>query len=158
MSARDELVVYAATTRTVTADDLAPFIDALLAEAQAETVRLAGLLGGRDAELERLRGQAAAAGEYYRTTQLQEKEIERLDHLERITLPDLRREIDRHVDGKERWRDRAEKAEAERDNLKARLSDAAMARVWTNEDGKKFVFADDLKGPLLGTSPTEVTS
>lgn len=34
--------------------------------------------------------------------------------------------------------------------LEARLHEAAMARVWTNEDGKKFVFADDIKGPLLG--------
>lgn len=40
--------------------------------------------------------------------------------------------------------------------LEQRLHDAAMARVWTNEDGKKFVFADDLKGPLLGTTPVEV--
>ncbi|MGW4834753.1 hypothetical protein [Streptomyces globisporus] len=42
------------------------------------------------------------------------------------------------------------KASAEAAALRQRLHEAAMARVWTNEDGKKFVFADDLKGPLLG--------
>lgn len=42
------------------------------------------------------------------------------------------------------------KAAAEAAALRQRLHEAAMARVWTNEDGKKFVFADDLKGPLLG--------
>ena len=46
-----------------------------------------------------------------------------------------------------------QKAHAERDELKQRLHEAAMAKVWTNEDGKKFVFADDLKGPLLGITP-----
>lgn len=35
-----------------------------------------------------------------------------LGHLERHTLPQLRREIQHHQDGKKRWRDRAEKAEA----------------------------------------------
>lgn len=72
----------------------------------------------------------------------------RLHHLDRNALPELRREIESHKEGKARWRRRAEEAEA-------RLHDAAMARVWTNEDGKKFVFADDLKGPLLGTPPAE---
>jgi hypothetical protein len=33
--------------------------------------------------------------------------------LERATLPDLHRQIQHHQDGKKRWRDRAEKAEAE---------------------------------------------
>jgi hypothetical protein len=33
--------------------------------------------------------------------------------LERNTLPDLHRQIQHHQDGKKRWRDRAEKAEAE---------------------------------------------
>lgn len=45
------------------------------------------------------------------------------------------------------------KASAEAATLRQRLHEAAMARVWTNEDGKKFVFADDLKGPLLGKAP-----
>ncbi|MYX67379.1 hypothetical protein K388_05562 [Streptomyces sp. KhCrAH-43] len=40
-------------------------------------------------------------------------------------------------------------ATAESAALKQRLHEAAMARVWTNEDGKKFVFVDDIKGPLL---------
>ncbi|WP_228994355.1 hypothetical protein [Streptomyces sp. DH8] len=48
------------------------------------------------------------------------------------------------------------KAAAEAAALRQRLHEAAMARVWTNEDGKKFVFADDLKKPLLGkTAPVD---
>jgi hypothetical protein len=80
-----------------------------------------------------------------------------LDSLHRNTLPELRREIQHHQDGKKRWRVRAESAEPQRDELRAerdalqrRLHEAAMAKVWTNEDGKKFVFVDDLTGPLLG--------
>jgi chromosome segregation ATPase len=42
-----------------------------------------------------------------------------------------------------------EKAQAERDALKAQLAEIAMAKVWTNEDGKRFVFADDLAAILL---------
>ncbi|MFG3136109.1 hypothetical protein ACGFZA_07785 [Streptomyces sp. NPDC048211] len=79
----------------------------------------------------------------------------RLHHLDRNALPELRREVEHHKDGKARWRGRAEKAEARVAELEERLHDAAMARVWTNEDGKKFVFVDDLKGPLLGTTPVE---
>lgn len=41
--------------------------------------------------------------------------------------------------------------------FKKRLHEAAMARVWTNGDGKKFVFADDLKGPLLGCESDNAT-
>ncbi|MFF3928165.1 hypothetical protein [Streptomyces hirsutus] len=37
---------------------------------------------------------------------------ESIDFLERNTLPDLRRQIQHHQDGKARWRERAEKAEA----------------------------------------------
>lgn len=39
---------------------------------------------------------------------------------------------------------------AERDALKERLHKAAMTRTWRNEDGKKFVFVEDIVGPLLG--------
>jgi hypothetical protein len=52
---------------------------------------------------------------------------------------------------------RTNKAEAERDELKkrvavldGRLNDAAMTRVWTNENGKKFVFLEDIAPALLG--------
>lgn len=38
MNARNELVSYAATTRTVTADDLAPLLDAYRAEVLAEAI------------------------------------------------------------------------------------------------------------------------
>lgn len=48
------------------------------------------------------------------------------------------------------WHLRAVTAEVERDALQKRLHDAAMTKVWTNEDGKKFVFVEDLAGPLLG--------
>ena len=34
-----------------------------------------------------------------------------------------------------------------------RLHDAAMTRVWRNEDGKKFVFVEDIAPHLLGTAP-----
>lgn len=40
----------------------------------------------------------------------------------------------------------------ENDQLKKRLHDAAMTRTWTNEDGKKFVFVEDIAPPLLGTT------
>ncbi|MFH8717288.1 hypothetical protein [Streptomyces zaomyceticus] len=36
--------------------------------------------------------------------------------------------------------------------LEARLHAAAMTRTWTNEDGKKFVFVEDIAEPLLGRS------
>jgi hypothetical protein len=70
--------------------------------------------------------------------------------LERNTLPELRREVEHHKDGKERWRKRAEKAEPERDALQQRLNQAAMTRTWRNEDGKKFVFVEDIAPALLG--------
>ena len=37
------------------------------------------------------------------------------------------------------------------DALNKRLHDAGMTRVWTNEDGKKFVFLEDIAPALLGT-------
>lgn len=37
--------------------------------------------------------------------------------------------------------------------LEKRLHDAAMARVWRNEDGKKFVFVEDIAPALLGIEP-----
>jgi hypothetical protein len=39
---------------------------------------------------------------------------------------------------------------AERDALQERLHDAAMTRTWRNEDGKKFVFVEDIAPALLG--------
>lgn len=79
-----------------------------------------------------------------------DRRTEDVAFLERNTMPELRREIQHHQDGKQRWRDRAEKAEAERDELKKRLNEAAMTKTWTNEDGKKFVFVEDIAPPLLG--------
>ena len=99
--------------------------DCCSAHAAADTV--SALL----AENERLRGELA-------------DRMEDIAFTDRNTLPELRRTIQRHVDGKKRWRDRAEKAEPERDALQERLHQVALAKVWTNEDGKKFVFADDI--------------
>lgn len=39
---------------------------------------------------------------------------------------------------------------AERAALTQRLHDASMTRTWRNEDGKKFVFVEDLAPALLG--------
>lgn len=40
----------------------------------------------------------------------------------------------------------------QRDALQKRLHDAAMTKTWTNEDGKKFVFVEDIAPALLGLS------
>ncbi|TVL89829.1 hypothetical protein [Streptomyces sp. SAJ15] len=58
---------------------------------------------------------------------------EAIAFLERATLPELRRDIERHKAGKQRWRNRAEKAEAERDELKKQVAALEMERHETNE-------------------------
>ncbi|MEU9470498.1 hypothetical protein AB0D78_28540 [Streptomyces avermitilis] len=93
-------------------------------------------------EVKRLRGELVAR-------------IEGIAFTDRTTLPDLRRTIKYHEDGKKRWRDRAEKVEAERDALQERLHQIALAKVWTNEDRKHFVFLEDIVGPLFGIEPKE---
>ncbi|MEV0556318.1 hypothetical protein AB0I27_23050 [Streptomyces sp. NPDC050597] len=111
-----------------------------------------------EASVERLERQAefweTAArknGELYAAAENQRDEArESLSFLERNTLPELRRTIQHHEDGKKRWRDRAEKAEPERDALQERLHQIALAKVWTNEDRKKFVFVEDIARPLFG--------
>jgi hypothetical protein len=45
------------------------------------------------------------------------------------------------------------KAIGERDALQKRLHNAAMTRTWRNEDGKKFVFVEDIAPALLGIEP-----
>lgn len=48
---------------------------------------------------------------------------------------------------------------AERDALQGRLHQVALAKVWTNEDGKRFVFADDVAQAVFGIKPgTEAAS
>lgn len=48
---------------------------------------------------------------------------------------------------------------AERDTRQERLHQAALAKVWRNEDGKKFVFVEDIAPALLGIEPKpEATS
>jgi len=44
-----------------------------------------------------------------------------------------------------------DRLKAERDEALLRLHAAAMTRTWTNEDGKKFVFVEDIAPVLLGT-------
>ena len=51
---------------------------------------------------------------------------------------------------------RAAELTCDRDALQKRLHDAAMAKVWTNEDRKKFVFVEDLAPALLGINSEEV--
>lgn len=46
---------------------------------------------------------------------------------------------------------------AERDALQERLHNAAMTRTWRNEDGKKFVFVEDIAPALLGLASTHTT-
>lgn len=47
-------------------------------QAEAEVLRLSGLLGRRDAELERLRGKASATGEYYARAKRAEAAVQRV--------------------------------------------------------------------------------
>ena len=56
-------------------------------------------------------------------------------------LDDVRDELRRHVDTQER---RAKVAEQERDDYRAAHRRAQLLHCWTNEDGKRFVFADEL--------------
>lgn len=65
---------------------------------------------------------------------------------------------------RERWRAATIEVTRERDELRARvaelekrLHDAAMTRVWTNEDGKRFVFVEDIAPALLNlpSAPTQ---
>lgn len=82
------------------------------------------------------------------------KESERLHQRQLARSERLRENADFHLGQEMARRQLAEKETAELRarvaELEKRLNAAAMARVWTNEDGKKFVFADDIKGPLLG--------
>lgn len=76
----------------------------------------------------------------------------------RTAVPELLAEVERlraRVDEVERKYifDTAD-LKRERDALKDRLHQAALTKVWTNEDGKKFVFVEDIAPPLLGTTPT----
>lgn len=54
--------------------------------------------------------------------------------------------------------DKGDQLRAERDALQDRLHKVALAKVWTNEDGKKFVFVEDIANALYGITPeTEAT-
>lgn len=56
-------------------------------------------------------------------------------------VAELEAALERHEAGKKRWRDRAEDAEG-------KLAALAKVRVWRNEDGKGFLFADDVAAAL----------
>ncbi|WP_331756710.1 hypothetical protein [Streptomyces decoyicus] len=88
---------------------------------------------------------------------------DRVDTLTTVAKGNKRHVQDMHADLQKANRERDEvhrayaderglriKAEAERDGLTKRLHDAAMTKTWTNEDGKKFVFVEDIAPPLLG--------
>ena len=89
------------------------------------------------------------------------KESERLHQRQLARAERLRENADFHLGQEMARRQLAEKETAELRarvaELEKRLHAAAMARVWTNEDGKRFVFADDLKGPLLGYKSDSAT-
>ncbi|MFD8806256.1 hypothetical protein [Streptomyces sp. NPDC059597] len=85
---------------------------------------ISGYLAALLREVDRLRARVAEL----------ERWTDDLDFLERITLPGLRREVQHHKDSKQRWRKRAETAEArlaeleaERHSTNEALSDAAEA-------------------------------
>lgn len=58
-----------------------------------------------------------------------ERRTEDVAFLERTTLPELRREIEHHKDGKQRWRGRAEKAESALDRIREIASRLAAHAV-----------------------------
>ncbi|OXS35437.1 hypothetical protein [Streptomyces sp. XY006] len=59
--------------------------------------------------------------------------VEELDFLHRTTLPELRREVEHHKDGKARWRKRAEAAEARVAELEQREAQWAAAERIVSE-------------------------
>ncbi|MEI5032418.1 hypothetical protein RB201_04255 [Streptomyces sp. S1A(2023)] len=65
----------------------------------------------------------------------------------------LRKALSEAADQVAELEDGLGQASAETAALKQRIHEACMARAWINEDGKKFVFAEDLKEPLLGKAP-----
>ena len=82
----------------------------------------------QSAELEQLRAELAAVrAERDEARRQVERRTEDVAFLERNTLPDLRRQIQHHQDGKKRWRERAEKAED------AKLRALEVLRVWRDE-------------------------
>ncbi|MFF8829271.1 hypothetical protein [Streptomyces sp. NPDC015131] len=87
----------------------------------ADTAASGSTAGDEQPEVHRLRDELAAVKDG-------------LDHLERYTLPELRREVEWHQAGKRRWRDRAEKAEVERDEHRA-AAEAAEAKLRKIEHG-----------------------
>jgi archaellum component FlaC len=65
-------------------------------------------------------------GEMGRLRQELDRAREDVAFLERATLPELRRTVEHHKDGKQRWRDRAEKAEAEVEQWRATFGADAL--------------------------------
>jgi len=75
--------------------------------------------------------------------------------LERNTLPELRRTVEHHKDGKERWRERAEKAEARVAELEAASEPVHFGICFTNVRGHRLVNGHCL---YCGMSAGEATS
>jgi hypothetical protein len=156
VSARDEYsseVEYLIGHSTLPADEVRRAAAAIRAEAltaaaddlhdmwrQTENAQQAG---GIALAMHRIRDLAMAAsqGSTARDEQAEDPipsalaaKADLLDHLERHTLPQLRREIEWHQAGKRRWRKRAESAEAERDEHRA-AAERAEAKLRKIEYG-----------------------
>lgn len=56
----------------------------------------------------------------------------------------LGREVERMKDERDRARGEAHAAVGRRDKVESTVRRVEMVKFWTNEDGKRFVFADDL--------------
>lgn len=163
------LAARIASSRIPLSADLVQDTDRMTAEREAEILKfrddchpVTGVLAAarvHDSLADLVAEMAAVRKERDEAQAQLERRTEDLAFLERATLPEMRRTIQRHEDGKKRWRDRAQKAEPERDALQERLHQVAMAQVWTNEDGKRFVFADDIAHAVFDLKPgTEAAS
>ncbi|MFK4869039.1 hypothetical protein ACI3K4_27875 [Streptomyces sp. CSMPJR101] len=96
--------------------DLLAELDAL----RADNAHLQHMVAGLKAQQDR------DDAEYAQAIKERDRALEALEFQERNTLPELRRQVEHHKDGKQRWRERAEKAEA-------RVAELEAERHTTNE-------------------------
>lgn len=59
-------------------------------------------------------------------------------------------ELETMTASRDLWRSDVKDAEAAQAAAEAKLHKVALLKLWTNEDGKKFVFADDLYAAVEG--------